>query len=59
MFAHASIALGAATVEAPDRRDLSAFEIKTVSGEGANWEAAKAACMIPDGALVLYWIRED
>ena len=54
MFTQASIAFGAAMVEAPDRHDLSAFEVKTASGEGANWEAAKAACMIPDGSLILH-----
>ncbi|QYM76931.1 hypothetical protein [Leucobacter luti] len=58
MFARARIALGAAMVEHPHLRDFSTFEIIDVVGEGADWTAAKAACQIPDGALLLSWINE-
>lgn len=34
--------------------DLEAFE---VSEEGDTWESAQARCEIPDGALLLHWLR--
>lgn len=58
MFARARVALGAAAVESPAARDLSQHEVVEIVGEGASWEAAKAACAIPDGALLLSWVRE-
>lgn len=39
-------------------RDLAAYEVVEVTGEGPDWEAAKAAVVVPDGAQVLAWIRE-
>jgi hypothetical protein len=34
------------------------FETVEVTGEGADWTAAKAACLIPEGGLVLSWMQE-
>lgn len=40
-------------------RDLSLYEMVTVTGVGETWDAAKAACVISDGAVILHWMRED
>lgn len=60
MIARARIALKANTVPVADRhaRDLADYETVEVTGEGETWEAAKAACEIPDGAQILAWFRE-
>lgn len=57
MIAHARIALGAATVETPGIRNLADYKLADVTGEGPDWVSAKAACQIPDGALILSWTR--
>lgn len=61
MIARATVALGLATVPKNERHKRLAgdYEIAVVEGEGADWEAAKAACTIPDGALILTWRRID
>lgn len=54
MFARATVRLNAAAVPQPDRhaRINSEFEGAEIVGEGTTWEAAKAACVVPDGALI-------
>lgn len=58
MHARALVLLNAADSHAPDR-DATQFESTEVIGSGADWVAAKNACHIPDGGLLLAWIRED
>lgn len=58
MFARARIALDAADEPRPTL-DLATKEIIDVTGEGASWEAAKAAVQVPDGALLLAWVRDE
>lgn len=58
MFARARIALDAAD-EPRHTLDLTTKEIIEVTGEGASWGAAKNAVQIPDGALVLAWVRDE
>ncbi|QIK64133.1 hypothetical protein G7068_13700 [Leucobacter viscericola] len=60
MIARAHLALEANAVPPEDRhtRDLSTFEMVEVTGEGETWEAAKSACVIPENALIISWIKE-
>ena len=58
MLARALVLLNAADTHAPDR-DATLFESAEVIGEGADWVAAKAACHIPDNAVLLAWFREE
>ncbi|UOQ60403.1 hypothetical protein MUN76_15445 [Leucobacter rhizosphaerae] len=39
--------------------DGSMFESAEVVGEGPDWVSAKAACVIPDSAVLLAWFREE
>lgn len=34
------------------------YDTVEITGVGDTWEAAKAACQVPDGGLVLAWWRE-
>ena len=38
-------------------RTIDAFEQSTITGEGATWEEAQAACPVPEDAQVLSWSR--
>ena len=61
MHARAHVALGAGSIPVVERHllDLTKHELVDVVGEDRpDWEAAKAACPIPDGALLLSWINE-
>lgn len=58
MLARALVLLNAATSHAPDR-DATMFESAEVIGSGADWVAAKTACLIPDNAVLLAWFREE
>ncbi|MBK0417423.1 hypothetical protein JD276_00015 [Leucobacter sp. CSA1] len=56
MIAYARVALNAvASMENQHRRDISQCEQVTLSGEADTWDAAKAKCEIPDGAVILAW----
>lgn len=58
MTAYARVALGVDYSDVPVQdRDISVFEHVTVSGEGETWEEAQSACVIPEGAQVLFWAR--
>jgi len=59
MRARLLVALDAATFEPRHLLNLDEFEAATVTGEGSTWEAAKAACAIPDGALPIAWFRDE
>lgn len=60
MLAQATVALHAAVPDSQQHsRDLTQHDIVTVQGEGDTWAEAKAACEIPDGALLLAWRRSD
>ncbi len=53
------VALDAANHVPAHERNLDDYESATVTGEGPNWEAAKAAVKIPDGALPVAWFRDE
>ncbi|UQN31772.1 hypothetical protein [Brachybacterium kimchii] len=56
--AYARVVLDYDTSDAPaHQRDLSDFEIATLTGDGETWEDAQAACPVPEGARVLSWAR--
>ena len=57
MIARATIRLGGIT-ENMASRDLDDYTVVEVTGEGIDWEAAKAAVKIEPGAELLYWVRE-
>lgn len=58
MLARALVLLNAAHVPAHER-DGGLFETAEFVGEGPDWESAKNACVVPDGAVMLAWIREE
>ena len=53
------VALEAGSFEPRHLINLDDYESATVTGEGPNWEAAKAAVKIPDGALPVAWFRDE
>ena len=61
MKARALIVPGGATLTIAERAAgaLTGLERAEVTGEGATWEQAQAACPIPEGAVILYWIRGE
>ena len=62
MHARAQVALGAGSIPVGERHllDLTKHELVDVVGEDRpDWEAAKAACPIPDDAVLLVWFREE
>lgn len=56
--AYARIALAVDYTDIPARdRTVDSFEHTTLTGEGATWEEAQAACPLPEDAQVLFWSR--
>ncbi|MGJ0202750.1 hypothetical protein NHL51_01145 [Leucobacter sp. gxy201] len=54
MIAYVRVALAATTApEEVHKRDISALEQATLTGEGETWDEARAAVQIPEGAVVL------
>lgn len=60
MIARALVALGGGTLTDLDRADgkLAGLERAEFTGEGATWEAAKAAAGVPADGFVMYWMRD-
>lgn len=61
MKARALVALGSATRSAEERAEigLAGLERAIIEGEGDTWEAAQAACPIPEGAFIMHWMKSD
>ncbi len=59
MIARAVVALGGGNLTDLERADgkLAQCERAEFAGEGATWEAAKAAAGVPDDGFVMYWTQ--
>lgn len=56
--AYARIVLAVDYTDVPSRdRTIDIFEQTTITGEGATWAEAQAACSVPEDAQVLAWSR--
>jgi hypothetical protein len=69
MIARARVALNAAhltsaeiaagALERCERTEITGTRIEPTGDTWADWEAAKAACPIPEDAKILHWWRHD
>lgn len=58
--AHLSPAeLAAGTLAQHERVEIAGTAVPSTGDTWADWEAAKQACPIPEGAKILHWWRDE